>query len=165
MAQVTFKGSAVHTVGNLPQVGDVAPDFNLTAADLSQKSLKDFHGKQVVLNIFPSIDTGTCAASVRQFNEKASSLDNTVVLCISKDLPFAHSRFCAAEGLDNVVTLSDFKGGFFSEDYGVRFTDGPLEGLLSRSVVVIDPNGKVTYSEQVAETAEEPNYDAAIAAL
>lgn len=165
MAQVTFKGSAVHTVGNLPQVGDVAPDFNLTAADLSQKSLKDFQGKQVVLNIFPSIDTGTCAASVRQFNEKASSLDNTVVLCISKDLPFAHSRFCAAEGLDNVVTLSDFKGGSFSEDYGVWFTDGPLEGLLSRSVVVIDPNGKVTYTEQVAETAEEPNYDAAIAAL
>src|SRR5690606_35001593 len=114
---------------------------------------------------FPSIDTGTCAASVRKFNEQASGLDNTVVLCISKDLPFAQNRFCAAEGLDNVITLSDFKDDAFAQAYGVRFVDGPLEGLLSRSVVVIDQDGKISYTEQVAETAEEPNYDDAIAAL
>jgi len=162
MAQVTFKGNAVHTSGDLPQVGDQAPDFTLTTGDLSQKSLKDFQGKKVILNIFPSIDTGTCAMSVRQFNEKASGLDNTVVLCISKDLPFAQSRFCAAEGLENVVTLSDFKDDNFNKAYGVKFSDGPLEGLLSRSVVVIDENGKVKYTEQVAETADEPNYEAAL---
>jgi len=165
MAQVSFKGSAVHTSGDLPKVGDTAPDFTLTTADLSQKSLKDFAGKKVILNIFPSIDTGTCAMSVRQFNEKASSLDNTVVLCISKDLPFAQSRFCAAEGLDNVITLSDFKDESFNNAYAVKFTDGPLQGLLSRSVVVLDENGKVKYTEQVAETVEEPNYDAALAAI
>lgn len=165
MAQVTFKGDAVHTAGDLPKTGEIAPDFTLTGSDLSQKSLKDFQGKRVILNIFPSIDTGTCAASVRQFNEKASRLDNTVVLCISKDLPFAQSRFCAAEGLDNVITLSDFKDDSFAEAYGVRFNDGPLQGLLSRSVVVIDTQGKVIYTEQVAETADEPDYQAAIAAL
>lgn len=165
MAQVSFKGNAVHTSGDLPKVGDTAPDFTLTAADLSQKSLKDFAGKKVILNIFPSIDTGTCAMSVRQFNEKASGLENTVVLCISKDLPFAQSRFCAAEGLENVITLSDFKNDNFNNAYHVKFTDGPLEGLLSRSVVVVDENGNVKYTEQVAETTEEPNYDAALAAL
>lgn len=165
MAEVSFKGNAVHTNGNLPQIGTVAPDFTLTTGELSHKSLQDFKGKQVILNIFPSIDTGTCATSVRQFNEKASGLDNTVVLCISKDLPFAQSRFCAAEGLENVVTLSDFKDDGFAKAYGVQFTDGPLEGLLSRSVVVIDPEGKVKYTEQVAETVEEPNYEAALAAL
>lgn len=165
MAQVTFKGDAVRTGGELPKVGEAAPDFKLTGSDLSQKTLKDFSGKQVVLNIFPSIDTGTCAASVRKFNEQASGLDNTVVLCISKDLPFAQNRFCAAEGLDNVITLSDFKDDAFAQAYGVRFVDGPLEGLLSRSVVVIDQDGKISYTEQVAETAEEPNYDDAIAAL
>ncbi|MGO1521322.1 MAG: thiol peroxidase [Sphingobacterium sp.] len=165
MAQVTFKGGAVHTSGELPKVGEAAPDFKLTGADLSQKTLKSFSGKQIVLNIFPSIDTGTCAASVRKFNEQASSLDHTVVLCISKDLPFAQSRFCAAEGLDNVITLSDFKDDTFAQAYGVRFVDGPLEGLLSRSVVVIDQDGKIVYTEQVAETAEEPNYDNALAAI
>lgn len=165
MAQVSFKGNAVHTSGDLPRVGDVAPDFTLTAGDLSQKSLKDFQGKKVILNIFPSIDTGTCAMSVRQFNEKASGLDNTVVLCISKDLPFAQSRFCAAEGLENVVTLSDFKDDNFNNAYHVKFTDGPLQGLLSRSVVVVDEEGKVKYIEQVAETTEEPNYEAALAAV
>src|SRR5690606_32058613 len=137
----------------------------LTSGDLSAKSLSDFKGKKVILNIFPSIDTGVCAASVRKFNEEASGLDNTVVLCISKDLPFAQSRFCAAEGLENVVSLSDFKDNSFADAYGVKFSDGPLAGLLSRSVVVIDENGKVIYNEQVAETVEEPNYEAALASL
>ncbi|NGM89263.1 thiol peroxidase, partial [Parapusillimonas sp. SGNA-6] len=141
-----------------------APGFSLTAGDLSQKSLSDFSGKKVVLNIFPSVDTGTCAASVRAFNQKASQLENTVVLCISRDLPFAQGRFCAAEGLENVVTLSEYKDASFSDAYGVKFVDGPLEGLLSRAVVVIDEAGKVVYTEQVAEVTEEPNYDEAIAA-
>lgn len=165
MSQVTFKGSPVNTNGSLPKVGDQAPEFSLTAADLSQKSLKDFEGKRIILNIFPSIDTGTCAASVRAFNEIASSLNNTVVLCISKDLPFAQGRFCAGEGLDNVVTLSEYKNSSFSDTYGVRFADGPLEGLLSRAVVVIDESGKVIYNEQVAEIVDEPKYDAALAVL
>lgn len=165
MGQVTFKGSPVNTNGELPNIGAQAPDFSLTAADLSQKSLKDFEGKRIVLNIFPSVDTGTCAASVRAFNEIASSLENTVVLCISKDLPFAQSRFCAGEGLKNVITLSEFKDSNFSENYGLRFADGPLEGLLSRAVVVLDEAGKVVYNEQVAETADEPNYEAALAVL
>lgn len=165
MSQVTFKGSPVTTKGELPAVGTKAPDFALTAGDLSTKKLSDYVGKKVVLNIFPSVDTGTCAASVRKFNEKVSSLENAVVLCISKDLPFAQGRFCAAEGLDNVVTLSEYKDSSFSDAYGVKFTDGPLEGLLSRSVVVVDEQGDVVYTEQVAETAEEPNYEAAIASL
>lgn len=165
MATVTLKGNLLHTVGELPKVGTQAPDFSLTANDLSTKSLKDFKGKKVVLNIFPSIDTGTCAQSVRQFNKEASELDNTSVLCISKDLPFAQARFCGAEGLNNVVNLSDFKKGDFGNDYGVTFSDGPLETLLSRSVVVIDTNGKVIYTEQVSETVDEPNYKAAKEAL
>lgn len=165
MSQVTFKGTTVNTQGSLPALGVNAPDFSLTAADLSQKTLADFAGKKIVLNIFPSIDTGTCAMSVRTFNEKASAMENTVVLCISKDLPFAQGRFCAAEGIENVVSLSEYKDSSFSDAYGVRFSDGPLEGLLSRSVVVIDEQSKVVYTEQVAETVNEPNYDAAIAAL
>ncbi len=165
MSQVLFKGITVNTVGSLPAVGAVAPNFSLTAADLSQKSLTDFLGKKIVLNIFPSIDTGTCAMSVRAFNQRASSMTNTVVLCISKDLPFAQGRFCAAEGIENVVTLSEYKDGLFSDAYGVRFSSGPLEGLLSRAVVVIDESGKVVYTEQVAETTNEPNYEAAIASL
>lgn len=165
MSQVTFKGTPVNTAGDLPQVGGQAPDFSLTSADLSQKSIKDFEGKRVILNIFPSLDTGTCAASVRAFNEIASSLNNTVVLCISRDLPFAQGRFCAAEGLNNVITLSEYKNSSFSDAYGVRFSDGPLEGLLSRAVVVVDETGKVTYHEQVAETVNEPNYEAALAVL
>ena len=165
MSQVTFKGSPVNTNGGLPKVGEQAPDFSLTSADLSQKSIKDFEGKRIILNIFPSVDTGTCAASVRAFNQIASSLDNTVVLCISKDLPFAQGRFCAGEGLQNVITLSEYKNSSFSDTYGVRFSDGPLEGLLSRAVVVIDENGKVTYNEQVAEVVDEPNYEAALAVL
>lgn len=165
MSQILFKGITVNTAGSLPAVGSKAPEFSLTAADLSQKSLSDFSGKRIVLNIFPSIDTGTCAMSVRTFNEKVAALENTVVLCISKDLPFAQGRFCAAEGIENVVTLSEYKDNGFSEAYGVRFSDGPLQGLLSRAVVVVDETGNVCYTEQVAETTNEPNYDAAIAAL
>src|SRR5690606_21246506 len=165
MAKITFKGTSVNTQGELPAVGAPAPDFSLTAGDLSEKSLSDFKGKKVILNIFPSIDTGTCAASVRKFNEKAAAQDNTVVLCISRDLPFAQGRFCAAEGIENVVTLSEYKDSNFSDAYGVRFADGPLTGLLSRSVVVVNEEGNVAYTEQVAETTEEPNYEQALAAL
>lgn len=165
MATITFKGTKVNTAGSLPALGQQAPSFELTAGDLSTKQLKDFAGKKVILNIFPSIDTGTCAMSVRKFNEEAASLANTVVLCISKDLPFAQSRFCAAEGIDNVITLSEYKDSNFSDAYGLKMIDGPLVGLLSRSVVVIDEQGKVLYTEQVAETTEEPNYTAALAAL
>lgn len=165
MATVTLKGNQINTLGNLPAVGSEAPSFNLTQTDLSMSSLGQYEGKKVVLNIFPSIDTGTCAQSVRQFNQEAAELTNTVVLCISKDLPFAQTRFCGAEGIENVVMLSDYKDGSFGKSYQVEFIDGPLQGLLSRSVVVIDENGKVTYSEQVAETVEEPNYKAALEAL
>ncbi|MCL7988168.1 thiol peroxidase [Sphingobacterium sp. lm-10] len=165
MATVTFKGNEVHTQGSLPQVGDNAPDFSLTGSDLSQKSLADFKGKHVVLNIFPSVDTGTCAASVRKFNEELSNLQDTVVLCISRDLPFAQGRFCAAEGLEQVISLSEYKDSSFSDAYGVKFSDGPLAGLLSRSVVVISPEGKIKYIEQVAEVTEEPNYQAALGAI
>ncbi len=165
MATVTLKGNQIHTIGNLPEVGSSAPNFNLTKNDLSSSSLENYKGKKVVLNIFPSVDTGTCAQSVRQFNTEASELENTVVLCISKDLPFAQARFCGAEGLNNVEMLSDFKDGNFGSNYGLSFSDGPLEALLSRSVVVLNEDGKVTYTEQVAETTEEPNYKAAIEAL
>lgn len=165
MATITFKGNPVNTKGSLPQVGEQAPDFKLTAGDLSDKSLTDFKGKKVVLNIFPSVDTGTCAASVRAFNKEASQLDNTVVLCISKDLPFAQGRFCAAEGLNNVVTLSEYKDSNFSDAYQLAIADGPLAGLLSRVVITLDETGKVLYEEQVAEIADEPNYAAAIASL
>lgn len=165
MATVTLKGNEIHTIGNLPANGSDAPAFTLTKSDLSSASLSDYSGKRVVLNIFPSVDTGTCAQSVRQFNEEAAELENTVVLCVSKDLPFAQARFCGAEGIENVEMLSDFKSGSFGEAYQLAFTDGPLEALLSRSVVVIDENGKVIYSEQVAETVDEPNYKAALEAL
>lgn len=165
MASITFKGSEIHTSGNLPSVGKKAPEFQLTAADLSSKSLSDFLGKKVVLNIFPSIDTGVCAQSVRKFNEEASKLDNTTVLCISKDLPFAQGRFCGAEGLSEVITLSEFKDENFSNAYQVKITDGPLEGLMSRAVVVIDETGNVVYTEQVPEIGQEPDYESAIAVL
>lgn len=165
MAQITFKGNPIHTSGNLPSIGSVAPDFTLTAGDLSEKKLSDYKGKNVVLNIFPSVDTGICAQSVRTFNEKVSAADNTVVLCISKDLPFALSRFCAAEGLKNVETLSDFKDNSFDDAYGVKMTEGPLSGLLSRAVVVIDTDGKVVYNEQVPEIGQEPDYTNALNAL
>lgn len=165
MATVTLKGNPIQTSGELPKVGDRAPEFSLTATDLSIKTLGDFSGSKIVLNIFPSIDTGTCAASVRRFNKEASELENTNVLCISHDLPFAHARFCGAEGLENVISLSDYKEGSFGKAYGVNFVNGPLEALLSRSVVIINEQGIVTYTEQVQETIEEPNYKAALEAL
>lgn len=165
MANITFKGNPVTTAGTLPEVGTKAPNFTLTGVNLANVQLSDYAGKKVVLNIFPSIDTGTCAASVRRFNQEAQSLDDTVVLCISKDLPFAHKRFCGAEGLDNVISLSEFKDSSFSNAYKVRTENGPLEGLHSRCIVVIDENGMIKHTEQVAETIEEPNYDNALAAL
>jgi len=165
MATVTLKGNEFKTSGELPKVDSKAPNFSLTAGDLSTKSLADFSGSKLVLNIFPSIDTGTCAASVRQFNKEAGNLENTKVLCISKDLPFAQGRFCGAEGLENVINLSDYKTGQFGKDYGVQFTNGPLDVLLSRSVVVLDENGTVIYTEQVSETVDEPNYKKALEAL
>jgi thiol peroxidase len=165
MATITFKGNPVNTAGQLPSTGSAAPAFELTKTDLSSVSLDSLKGKKVVLNIFPSIDTGICAASARKFNELASGMENTVVLNVSKDLPFAHNRFCAAEGLENVHGASQFKNDNFSKAYGVDMTDGPLAGLMSRAVVILDENGVVKYTEQVPEIAQEPNYDAAIAAL
>ncbi|AQP43700.1 thiol peroxidase [Tessaracoccus flavus] len=164
MADIKFHGNPVHSVGTLPEVGSTAPDFEVTGTDLSPVKLSDFAGQKIVLNIFPSVDTGVCANSVRAFNEKAAGLEGTTVLCISRDLPFALGRFCGAEGIDNVVVASDFRTDL-GEKYGVTFTDGPLEGLLSRSVVVIDTDGKVVYTQQVEETTTEPDYDEALAAL
>lgn len=165
MAKVTLKGNPVNTIGNLPVVGAQAPSFQLTKVDLSELDGASLKGKKVVLNIFPSIDTDTCAASVRRFNQQASSLNNTVVLCISKDLPFAHKRFCGAEGLDQVVSLSEFKSSAFADQYGVTITDGPLQGLMARSVVVLNEEGKVLHTELVSEIVDEPNYDAALSVL
>lgn len=165
MARITLKGNPINTSGSLPAIGGRAPDFKLTQGNLSDISLGTFTGKKIVLNIFPSIDTGVCATSVRKFNAEAANLPNTVVLCVSADLPFAANRFCGAEGLKNVVTGSDFKDRKFGETYGVRITDGPLTGLLARSVVVIDEQGNVAYTEQVPEIAQEPNYEAALKAI
>jgi len=165
MANILLGGNPVTTSGELPQTGTQAPEFKLVKTDLSTVSLTDFKGTKLVLNIFPSVDTGTCAASVRKFNEKAGSLENTKVLCISRDLPFAQNRFCGAEGLDNVVNLSDFRDGNFGKNYGLTVVDSPLEGLLSRVIVVIDENGTVKYTEQVADIKDEPNYETALAAL
>ncbi|BAP32155.1 thiol peroxidase [Chryseobacterium sp. StRB126] len=161
---ITLKGNEVHTIGTLPAVGTMVKDFALVDSGLNVKTLETFEGKKKVFNIFPSIDTPTCAASSRKFNEEASKLDNTVVINVSKDLPFALGRFCAAEGLDKVETLSDFRSSF-GDDYEVTITDSPLKGLLSRAVIVTDENNKVVYTEQVSEIADEPNYDAALAAL
>ncbi|MGE8555775.1 MAG: thiol peroxidase [Chryseobacterium jejuense] len=161
---ITLKGNEVHTIGTLPAVGATVKDFALVDSGLNVKTLEAFEGKKKVFNIFPSIDTPTCAASSRKFNEEASKLDNTVVINVSKDLPFALGRFCAAEGLDKVETLSDFRSSF-GDDYEVTITDSPLKGLLSRAVIVTDENNKVVYTEQVSEIADEPNYDAALAAL
>ena len=165
MANITLGGNDIHTSGSLPEVGSKAPDFSLTATDLSPKTLSDYSGKRIVLNIFPSIDTGTCAMSVRTFNKKASELENTIVLCISKDLPFAMARFCGAEGIDSVESLSDYKTGSFGETYGLTITDGPLETLHSRCVVVVDTDGSILHTEQVGEIADEPNYEAALNSL
>ena len=165
MASITLKGNAIHTIGNLPNIGAKASNFKLTAADLSPKSLSDYAGKKIILNIFPSIDTGTCATSVREFNKKATDLKNTVVLCISKDLPFAQARFCGAEGIKNVVMLSDFKDGNFGKSYELEIVNGPLANLHSRAIVIVDENGSVIYTEQVSEIANEPNYNAALNVL
>lgn len=165
MATVTFKGGKVNTNGQLPATGSAAPDFTLVKSDLSEVSLKDLHGKKVVLNIFPSIDTGVCAASVRRFNKEAAGLSDTVVLAVSADLPFAAGRFCTTEGIENVHPASVFRNPEFAQAYGILLVDGPLRGLLSRSVVVIDTDGKVKYTELVPEITEEPNYEAALAAL
>lgn len=166
MATVKIKGTPFQTIGALPAVGSKLPAFKLTAGDLSDKTAADFAGKKLVLNIFTSIDTGTCAASVRRFNSEASKLgDDVVVLCISRDLAFAQGRFCGAEGLENVISLSSMKDESFGKDFGVKFIDGPLEGLLSRSVIVTDANGIVKYTQQVAENSIEPDYEPALAAL
>jgi len=165
MANVTLDGTPVETIGSLPTVGSKAPGFKLTGVDLADKSNSDFNSYRLVLNIFPSVGTGTCAQSIRTFNEKASQLENTKVLCISKDLPFAMARFCGAEGIDNVESLSDYKTGDFGKDYGLTFTTGAFETLLSRCIVVIDANGVVLHTEQVTEIADEPNYDSALASL
>jgi thiol peroxidase len=165
MATITLGGNPVHTSGELPKVGSKLADFKLVQNDLSVADLSTFAGKKLVLNIFPSIDTGTCATSVRKFNESASNLANTTVLCISRDLPFAQKRFCGAEGLENVVNLSDFQDGAFGKNNGLEIVDGPLAGLHSRVIIVTDENGVVTHTEQVAEIAHEPNYEAALAAL
>ena len=165
MASITLGGNPINTVGNLPKVGSKAPDFQLVTTDLSTVTLADFAGSKVVLNIFPSIDTATCATSVRKFNADASKLENTKVLCISRDLPFAQNRFCGAEGLENVINLSDFKTGSFGKDYGLEIADSAFSGLHSRVVIVLDENGIIKYTEQVAEIANEPNYELALAAL
>lgn len=165
MANITLKGNAISTVGELPATGQKAPDFKLTKTDLSDCTLADFAGKNVILNIFPSVDTDVCATSVRKFNEAASTRENSVVLCVSADLPFAHARFCAADGLNDVVPCSVFRNANFGKDYGVTINDGPIAGLLSRAIVVIGPDGTVKYTEQVPEITQEPDYDAALAQL
>jgi thiol peroxidase len=165
MAKITLKGNEMNTIGNLPEIGSAAKDFNLVKTDLSVATLSDFSGQQLLLNIFPSVDTGTCAASVRNFNKEAANLENTKVLCISRDLPFAQNRFCGAEGIENVLMLSDFNTGSFGEAYGLNFENGPLAGLNSRCIVVINAEGNVVYTEQVAETTEEPNYEKALASI
>ena len=165
MAQTALGGNTVNTVGDLPAVGSAAPEFVLTGSDLGTLSSGDYEGQQVVLNIFPSIDTATCATSVRTFNERAATLDNTAVVCVSADLPFAHGRFCGAEGIENVTTASTFKNPEFMSDFGVGMVDGPLAGLCARAVVVLDASGTVVHNELVPEIANEPDYDAALAAL
>ena len=165
MAQITLKGNTINTVGELPSKGEQAKNFTLVKNDLSRVSLDDFNAKKLVLNIFPSLDTGTCAASVRKFNEAAAGLDDTEVLCISRDLPFAQARFCGAEGINNVVTLSDYETGKFGDDYDLTIADGPLKNLHSRVAIVLDENRKVVYTQQVPEIVDEPDYDEALNAL
>lgn len=165
MASITLGGNPIHTSGELPKVGTKLADFKLIQNDLSVASLSSFAGKNLILNIFPSVDTGTCAASVRKFNETAGKLDNTTVLCISRDLPFAQKRFCGAEGLEDVINLSDFNSGDFGKTNGLEIVDGPLAGLHSRAIIVADANGTILYTEQVNEIADEPNYEAALAVL
>ncbi|MCI1746670.1 MAG: thiol peroxidase [Acidipropionibacterium sp.] len=163
MAETKFKGNPVHTVGELPAVGSALPAFTLTGSDLGDLTSDSLAGRKVILNIFPSLDTGTCAASVRTFNKKAAGLQDTTVLCVSNDLPFAQARFCGAEGIENVTTASGFRSTF-GDDFGVTMTDGPLKGLLARSVVVVDASGKVAYTQLISEIADEPDYDSALEA-
>lgn len=165
MATTKFKGQPVKLIGEFIQVGKVAPDFRLVKTDLSPFSLKEMKGKNVILNIFPSLDTSVCATSVRKFNQLAAGLKNTVVLAISKDLPFAHARFCTTEGIENVIPLSDFRFWDFDDSYGVRMADGPLAGLLARAVIVIGKDGKIAYTELVPEITQEPDYEKALAAV
>ena len=165
MAQISLNGNPVKTAGDLPAKGSKAPDFRLVKQDLSETSLSDYRGKKVLMNIYPSIDTGICAMSVRKFNEQAAALDNAEVLCISRDLPFAQKRFCGAEGIDSVTTLSDFASGEFGQKYGLEMVDGPMKNLHSRAIVVIDENGDVAYTEQIPDIVQEPNYEAALNAL
>ena len=161
---ITLGGKPIHTVGKLAAVGTMAKNFTLTGVDLTDKTLADFKGKYLIMNIFPSVNTGVCSKSVRKFNEDAAGLMNTTVLCISKDLPFAQKQFCGAEGIDHVVMLSDFRT-HFGNNYGVQIADGPMRGLLSRAVLVIDPEGKIVYNQQVPEIGKEPDYAAAISAV
>jgi thiol peroxidase len=161
---ITLGGNTIHTVGKLPAVGTHVKDFTLTAVDLKEKTFSDYKGKYVIMNIFPSVNTGVCSKSVRKFNEEAAGLKNTTVLCISKDLPFAQKQFCGAEGIDHVVMLSDFRNDF-GNTYGVQIKDGPMKGLLSRAVIVVDPEGKIVYEQQVPEIGQEPDYTAAKAAI
>ena len=165
MASITLGGTPTTTSGDLPKVGAKAPDFQLSASDLSVKSLADFEGQKLILNIFPSVDTGVCATSVRTFNKTASDLENTKVLCISRDLPFAQARFCGAEGIENVVMLSDFASGAFGKSYGVEISDGGFSNLHARAIVVVNTDGNVAYTELVPEVGQEPNYEAALAAV
>lgn len=161
---VLMGGNIVHTYSKLPAMNQQAPKFSLSGVDMKDQNLDSYKGKYLILNIFPSVDTGVCSASVRHFNENAAGLPNTVVLCISKDLPFAQKRFCGAEGIKNVVMLSDFRSDF-GKTYGVELTDSPMKGLLSRAVVVIDPSGRIVYEEQVSDISHEPNYEAAMKAV
>ncbi|MGI9599070.1 MAG: thiol peroxidase [Acidimicrobiales bacterium] len=165
MAQTALRGNPVNTSGDLPAIGSAAPDFALTGSDLGPVANGDYAGQRVVLNIFPSVDTPTCASSVRAFNERAAGLDNTTVLCVSADLPFALGRFCGAEGIENVKTASTFRNPEFMADYGVGMVDGPLSGLCARAVVVVNESGEVVHSQLVPEIADEPDYDSAIGAL
>ncbi len=165
MAKTALQGNTINTCGELPSKGTQAPDFTLVKTDLAEIRLSDLKGKRIILNIFPSIDTPVCATSVRKFNKAASEIANTAVLCVSRDLPFAHARFCGAEGIENVLSVSDFRTGLFGQEYGVTITDSPLAGLMARSVVVVDEAGKVIHSELVPETTSEPDYEAAIKVL
>lgn len=165
MATITLKGNPIEIIGNLPKIGDLAPNFKLVKTDLSEDTLDNYKGKKVILNIFPSLDTDVCALSVSKFNAEVENLENTVVLCVSADLPFAHNRFCSTNGYKNVINLSNFRDDNFGKDYGVLITTGPLAGLLSRAVVVIDETGKIEYTEQVPEIVQEPNYTKALEVL
>ena len=165
MTTITLDGTPISTIGDIPKNGSKAPDFQLTATDLSKKSLSDFHGFTLLLNIFPSVETGTCATSVRSFNKSAADMENTKVLCISRDLPFAQNRFCGAEGIENIIMLSDFADGNFGKTYGLEISDSAFANLLSRAVIVINPEGNISYTEQVSEIANEPDYESALAAI